>query len=50
MKADLYNLQGVKVASASAQSHNLLLEADGLAKGVYIINVNGKESQRVLVK
>lgn len=50
VKADLYNLQGVKVASASAQSHNLLLEADGLAKGVYIINVNGKESQRVLVK
>ena len=49
VKADLYNLQGVKVASASARSHNLVLEAEGLAKGVYIINVNGKESQRVLV-
>ncbi|MDE6333070.1 MAG: S8 family peptidase [Muribaculaceae bacterium] len=50
VKADLYNLQGVKVASASARSHNVLLNAEGIAKGVYIINVNGNESQRVLVK
>lgn len=50
VKADLYNLQGVKVASAAADSHNVLLQADGLAKGVYVVNVNGKESQRVLVK
>jgi len=48
--ADLYNLAGVKVASATADGNNLLLQADGLAKGVYVINVNGKDSQRVLVK
>lgn len=46
----LYDLRGVAVASADADGQDARISTSGIAKGVYILNVNGSHSQRVLVK
>jgi hypothetical protein len=50
MKAVLYNLQGQAVASKSAQGDELTFNVSNVNPGIYILNVNGKYSQRIIVK
>lgn len=46
----LYSIGGVSVASADADGQEARISTAGLAPGVYILNVNGAHSRRVLVK
>lgn len=46
MDAALYSVAGVRVAAAAAQGDKVTVNAEGLAKGIYILNVNG-HSRRV---
>lgn len=48
--ADVYSVTGAKVSSASAKGNTLVLSADNLASGVYLVNVNGSETRRVVVR
>jgi hypothetical protein len=50
MKAVLYNLQGQAVASQAAKGDELTFNVAGVTPGIYILNVNGKHSQRIIVK
>ena len=46
----LYTISGQLVKSVSADDNSVTLSAEDLAAGVYIINVNGTLSERILVK
>jgi len=48
--AKLYSTSGAVVAQAESNSDNLTINGSHLTSGVYILNVNGAHSQRVLVK
>lgn len=50
VKASLYNLAGVAVASASTEGNELNFDASGLSHGIYILNVNGVQSHRVAIR
>jgi hypothetical protein len=50
IKATLYNLQGQIVANQSANGDELTFNAAGVTPGIYILNVNGNHSQRIIVK
>lgn len=53
LNATLYSMSGQPVLSASSTSDTVELDASGLIKGVYVLNVQGKNSNhstRVLVK
>lgn len=46
----LYSAFGVQVRSISAQGNTAVIPTDGLAKGVYIVNVNGLHSEKIIIK
>ncbi|MDE6333595.1 MAG: S8 family peptidase, partial [Muribaculaceae bacterium] len=48
MRASVYNTAGVCVLSASAAGCELTLDTSGLEKGVYVLNVNGTHSRKIL--
>ena len=48
--AVLYNISGQPVMSQSVAADEATIDASSLASGVYILNVNGVHSQRILVK
>ena len=50
VSATLYNTSGQVVLSKKGMGDELILDASGLATGVYILNVNGNKTQRILVK
>lgn len=50
MDAVIYNLAGQAVAHYSENADEMNIDASGLAAGYYIINVNGTQSQRIIVK
>ncbi len=50
ISADIYSLAGSRVASAKADGNTLSLSADGLAKGIYVISVNGTDARRIVVR
>lgn len=50
LKIDLYNISGRLVKSVNAEGNSATLSTEGIAKGVYVVNVNGSHSERILVK
>ncbi len=50
INAEVYNLAGLRMASANADGDTLTFTADGLEKGIYLISVNGTEARRILVR
>lgn len=50
VKADIYTVAGRLAASASADGSSVRFSTDNLAKGIYIVNVNGTYSRRIVVK
>lgn len=48
--AVIYNLSGQAVAHFSENADEINIDASGLAAGYYIINVNGTQSQRIIVR
>lgn len=50
IEARLYNISGQLVATVRSSGDTATIDAGDVDKGVYILNVNGTESQRILVK
>lgn len=50
VNAAVYNMQGAMVAKASTDDSNVQLDLSNQPAGIYIINVNGAKSERVVVK
>lgn len=50
VEARLFSISGQCVATANADGDSMLFEANDLQKGVYVLNVNGLESRRVIIK
>lgn len=50
VQAELYSLSGVHVASAAADGDTLTFDGSDLAKGIYVINVNGRHSRKLQIK
>ncbi len=50
VNAQLYNISGQLVANVSAKGEQVDIDASNLTKGIYILKVNGKYSQRIAVK
>lgn len=50
INAIIYNIAGQPVLHSTAQSDELNIDASGLTPGIYILNVNGQHSQRIIVK
>ena len=50
MDVKVYNMAGNLVATASEQGEQATVSTQNLTPGIYIINVNGSESRRVVVK
>lgn len=48
MQACLYNTAGICVLSASADGSELSLDTSDLEKGVYVLNVNGVHSRKII--
>lgn len=48
--ADVYSIAGTKVASVTAEGNTLNLSCDGLANGIYVVNVNGRHAERIIVR
>ena len=48
--ATIYNIAGQPVLIQSGESNELNIDASQLASGVYILTVNGSNSQRILIK
>ncbi len=48
--AVLYDISGQPVLRQSAEADELDLNLSGVAPGVYVLNVNGRHAQRILVK
>jgi len=46
----VYNLAGQPVAEASSADDTVTIDLGDLAKGIYILNVNGVRSERILVR
>lgn len=50
MNVTLYNISGQPVLTQSGNGDEIVVDASSLASGVYIVNVNNRHNQRVLVK
>ena len=50
INATVYNMAGAPVATTTVSGDNATISTSALAKGVYILNVNGSHSRRILVK
>lgn len=50
VKARLFSMSGQCVATVNAEGDSMTLETNNLQKGVYVLNVNDKESHRIIVK
>lgn len=50
MNVTIYNMQGQVVLKDSVQGDEITVDASGLMDGVYVLNVNGVYSQKILVK
>lgn len=50
IEAVLYNMAGQPVLRQTADADELNLNVDALVNGVYVLNVNGRYNQRILVK
>ena len=50
MNVTLYNISGQPVLTQHSNGDEIVIDASSLASGVYIINVNNRHNQRVLVK
>lgn len=50
INAVLYNVSGQPVMKQSVEADEITLDVSSLASGIYILNVNGEHSQRILVK
>lgn len=48
--AKLFAVTGAQVASARATGNEATLSTEGLAKGVYVLNVNGLYSKKIVVR
>lgn len=48
--AEIYNLSGAKVASASAEGDSVDISGQGLAKGIYVVTINGANAERIVIK
>lgn len=48
LSAEVYTLQGVKVAGGASQTETLSLDASQLPAGVYVLRVNGSHSTRTI--
>ena len=50
MDVKVFNLQGALVASVSEQGDQATVDLSALASGIYVVNVNGAHSRRIIVK
>ncbi len=50
VNAVLYNMQGQAVLNHSVEGDEVRVDASGLTSGVYVLNVNGTHSQKIIVK
>ena len=50
INATIYNIAGQPVLNQSGEGNELNIDASQLASGVYILTVNGSNSQRILIK
>ena len=50
LNVTLYNMQGQAVKNCSVNGDEVTVDASTLATGVYVMNVNGVHSQKILVK
>lgn len=48
--AAVYNLSGTKVLETSAPGDQLSLDASGLEKGIYIVNINQTHSHKIAIR
>lgn len=48
--ARLYSTVGAQMHAVSASGNTAIIPTDGLAKGVYIVNVNGLHSAKIIIK
>ena len=46
----VFNLQGGVVASVAEQGDQATVDLSALASGIYVVNVNGAHSRRIIVK
>lgn len=46
----VYDISGVRVANAKAKGDETVIDLSALSKGMYVINVNGQESQKLIIK
>lgn len=46
----LFNMTGVQVAAVSAEGETATMDASAIAPGIYVLTVNNRHSQRVMVK
>lgn len=50
VEASLFDLSGIRVAHERAAGNELTVNLSSLAKGVYIVNINGTHSRKIIVK
>lgn len=50
VNATVYNLNGQPVKAVSTPDESFTIDLGGLAKGLYLLNVNGVHTERILVK
>lgn len=50
MNVAIYNVAGQSVLNASADGDEIYIDASSLDAGIYIMNVNGNHSKRILIK
>lgn len=50
MEVKLFDMTGAKVAAAAEAGDTAVLDATHLTPGVYLLNVNGRHTQRVIVR
>ena len=48
LSAEVYTLQGVKVAGGASQTETLSLDASQLPAGVYVLRASGSHSTRTI--
>jgi hypothetical protein len=50
VNAQIYNISGQLVSNQSGDGEQINVDASNLTHGIYILKVNGTDSQRILVK
>jgi hypothetical protein len=50
MNVTIFNMQGQAVKAVAAAGDEVNVDASTLAAGVYVLNVNGAYSQKIIVK